>query len=409
MTVFSGQYDYCYYARMHLNMIKQMERFARSDQSIISLGQGIPSAPAAAYIHAEVIRALSQASDIDRYSDPLGLPQLRERLAERLQLSDMQYAPHEIMVTAGAIEGINATLQTLITDDKTEVILPSPTYSAYQRAISCAKGTTVPIILQENKNWQLAIADVEAAITKKTAAVLLCNPNNPTGSLYDKQTLIALCRLAMQHHFMLIIDEVYGNMIFDDNELYNPCTNPAFRKHIVRVVSFSKDFSLTGWRIGFLHSDAQVVQRITPIHDTLINCAPVVSQYAAMAALDIYNDVVRRNSLIYTHRRHIMQSYLDDMSQSISYSPAAGGYFLFPKLHISADAHQFCLGLMRHAHVIAIPGDDFGPGGEQHIRLCFGRSAEDIHEGMKRLRNYFLKPRRQLQKIGRLDSGLTGV
>jgi aspartate/methionine/tyrosine aminotransferase len=372
---------------MQLNMIKQMERYARSDPSIISLGQGIPAEPAAKQIHEAVIRALRQP-DIDRYSDPLGLLQLRERIVDRLHQAGMVYGTHEVLVTAGAIEGVNATLQTLITPEKTEVILPTPTYSAYERAIACTKGVTVPILLNESTSWELAVADVEAAINDKTAAVLLCNPNNPTGSLYDRRTITALCRLAKQHNFMLIVDEVYGNMVFDNATLYTPCVEPAFRRNVVRVVSFSKDFCLTGWRIGFLHSDETVIRRIAPVHDTLINCAPVISQYAAMAALDIYDEIVEGNRLSYSRRRHIMQSHLDTMSNWFSYTPAEGGYFLFPKLKLTHDAQRFCYDLMSRSQIIAIPGDDFGPGGEGHIRLCFGRSAQDINEGMRRIRTY---------------------
>jgi len=339
-------------------MIKQMERYARVDSSIISLGQGIPDAPAAQTIHQEVINALRRSNGIDRYSDPQGLPVLRQRICDKLLQSNMQYAEDEIVVTTGAIEALSATLLTFVTSQKTEVIVPTPTYSAYERAIKCAKGVPVAVQLREEQNWQLDIADVEAAISPKTAAILL------------------------------IIDEVYGNMIFDNEKLYSPCTNQTFKKTIVRIVSFSKDFNLTGWRIGFLHSDQEIVRQIVPIHDTLVNCAPVVSQYAAMAALDIYDTVIRQNHSSYWRRRDIMQRYLERMPDWFESLSPAGGYFLFPRLLRCSDASQFCHDLLRMAGVIAIPGEDFGKGGEGHIRLCFGRSEADIHAGMQKLEQY---------------------
>jgi len=372
---------------MKLNMIKQMERFARSDPSIVSLGQGIPNAPAADMVHARVIEAIRQSSDIDRYSDPLGLPVLRNRIAQLLQQSGMDYADDEIMVTAGAIEAINATLQTFVTRNKREVIMPVPTYSAYERAIRCAKGTPVPIRLHAENGWQLDVNAIERAINSKTAAILLCNPNNPTGSLYSRETLVRLCELAKQHRFLLILDEVYGNMVFGDGELYSPCVDPAFRKNVVRIVSFSKDFNLTGWRIGFLHADRHIIEKITPVHDTLINCAPVASQYAAMAALDLHDEIIGNNRKAYEQRRNVMQQYLDDMAEWLSYTPVQGGYFFFPKLLIDVSASKFCYELMDKAKVIAIPGHDFGTD-DTYIRLCFGRSLQDIHTGMERIHSY---------------------
>lgn len=368
-------------------MIKQMERHARANPSVISLGQGIPDAKAHPMIRQAVIHALDHAEDIDRYSDPLGLPALRHKISLQLHHVNMNYDVDEIIVTAGAIEAINACLQTFVSTSKPEVILPTPTYSAYSRAITCAKGVSVEVALHEDRQWQLDIEEVKAAVSPRTCAMLICNPNNPTGSLYSKETILALLELAKTYNFYLIIDEVYGNMIYDGRELYTPCTSDTYRKQIVRVVSFSKDFNLTGWRVGFLHGGRKVIKKIVPIHDTLVNCAPVVSQYAAIAALDIYKTIINDNRGSYLRRRNIMADYLHQMSEWFDTTLPSGGYFFFPRLLGSGQALEFCQDLLKIG-IIAIPGDDFGPGGEQHIRLCFGRSEADIHTGMQRIKSY---------------------
>jgi aminotransferase len=377
-----------YSSSMQLNMIKQMERHARQDTSIVSLGQGIPAGRAAPEIHDYVTHKLVECADIDMYSDPLGLPLLRHMIAGNLTRSGMRYNTDEIIVTSGAIEALNAALLTLILDSTNEVILPTPTYSAYERAIHVARGTVVPLPLQETDNWSLDIQKLESLVTEHTAAVLLCNPNNPTGTCYDRATLARICQLAVDHNFVVILDEVYGNMIYGDSPLYTPAREPKWKDNIIRIVSFSKDFNLTGWRIGYLHSSQKLVERIVPTHDTLINCAPVVSQYAAVAALTIADSIISANRTAYTRRRQLMAEYLDSMPAYFSYVMPEGGYFFFPKLLNGSKAQEFCYDLLNKAQVIAIPGPDFGNGGEHHVRLCFGRSINDIHEGMTRIKRY---------------------
>jgi aminotransferase len=186
----------------------------------------------------------------------------------------------------------------------------------------------------------------------------------------------------------VITDEVYGNMLYGQAGLYSPAQDGTFHRRVVRIMSFSKDFCLTGWRIGFLHSDRTLIDQILPVHDTLVNCAPVISQRAAEVALHIADEVFTLNRVAYKKQKSAMESYLDAMPYAFSYIPPQGGYFLFPRLLPEISAETFCYDVLEKAGVIAVPGNDFGPGGERHIRLCFGRSLNDIHHGMQRLQKY---------------------
>lgn len=372
---------------MQLNAIKRMERLARGDPSIVSLGQGIPFGRSDEHIRNAVRMALRDNPAIDRYSDPLGLTKLRQKIASQLEEQNIIYDTDEIMVTCGAIEAINTTLLALVTSQKDEVIVPTPTYSAYSRAVTLARGKLVPVQLNGATDWQLELAQVATSITSRTAALLICNPNNPTGSLYNKRTLLALCEMAKQRDFKIIIDEVYGNMCYD-TKFFTPAVEPTYRSQIVRVVSFSKDFNLTGWRIGYLHTDKSLIKQLVPVHDTLVNCSPLPSQCAALAALEIAPRILAANRRVYRHHRRVMAKHLDAMSEWFDYSLPDGGYFFFPRLKITTNAKVFCNELARQAQVVVVPGEDFGPGGARHIRLCFGRSLADINEGMRRIENY---------------------
>lgn len=368
---------------MQLNLIKQFERQARNNPDIISLGQGIPSSRADDRIHQAVIEALQSQTTIDTYSDPAGIPELRMAIAGQLRQAGMQYNHDEVIITAGAIEGLNVTLQTLITSERCEVVMPTPCYSAYSRAIALAGGTVVAVQLNESEQWSLASQDIIDRISTKTAAILLCNPNNPTGTVYDEITLRAIMDAAVQHDIPVIVDEVYGNMTFLHEPLYSPAQDPAYKSHVVRIVSFSKDFNLTGWRIGFMHTSSALVTKILPVHDTLINCAPVVSQYAALAALNIAPEIIARNKAYYYRNLQLMQQQLAELKELVDFTVPAGGYFFFPRLHTITDDVAFCQELASNG-VIVIPGSDFGAQDGQHVRLCFGRSTEDITLGMKR-------------------------
>jgi aminotransferase len=374
---------------MELNMIKQMERFARQDSTIISLGQGVPSGRAAEFIHRNVITAITNDPTIDQYSDPLGLPELRQKIVRNLKTNGMHYLANEVLISSGAIEAFNATLLSYVSATKNEVVVPVPTYSAYERAVQLASGSMIPLALNEANNWQLNIKQVEQATSDKTAAILLCNPNNPTGSMYDKALLKQICQLAKDRGFLVIIDEVYGNMTYDVASLYTPAQEPAFKKQVVRIVSFSKDFKLTGWRIGFLHSHQSIVDTIVPVHDTLVNCATVVSQHAALAALEVSEVIITSNRISYGHRKQLMQQHLDVLAPWLSYIEPRGGYFFFPKLRIDMTATAFCHDLLQKEKIVCIPGADFGDD-DTHIRLCFGRSVADITTAMQRIHHYLV-------------------
>lgn len=374
---------------MKMNAIKQMEHFARTQPGAISLSQGIPFLNSDEALRKAAIEALEQGK-VDAYSDPQGIKELRHEIASDLQANGMDYSSEEIIVTAGAIEALSATLLTILNETKNEVIIPTPTYSAYFKVVQVAKGRAVPIKLHEDRGWRLDINELEKNISDKTAVILICNPNNPTGNIYSKDQLDQLCELAKKYNLVLILDEVYKNMVFEQGHWYVPCENSNNKNYIVRIVSFSKDFALSGWRVGYLHTSQVMVDRILPVHDALINCTPVISQYAAIEAIRQSKRIFENNIQTYTKNRDIMVSYLDKLNGYLDYSMPQGSYFFFPKFKQPTDESKFCEQLFEEQKVTVVPGDDFGPGGENHLRICFGRSEEAVKEGMERLAKFVL-------------------
>jgi aminotransferase len=371
---------------MQLDTIKAMERLARQDESVISLGQGIPASNLDIVLRQAAIKVI-QAGSADAYSDPQGLLELRRAIARQTASENVHYSVEETIITAGAIEAINVALRSVITPERPVVIIPTPSYSAYFALVEQAHGTVRQLPLDESRGWALSLGRLKKQIDKNVAAILLCNPNNPTGTIHDRQTMQGVAEIASSAGVPLIIDEVYRHITYQPG-FYSPAEATTYRNTVIRVMSFSKDFAMTGWRVGYIQAAASRIPRLTAIHDSLVNCAPVISQYVALAALEESKRIFASNQQLYQQRRLEMQKWLDATTGIEDYTIPAGGYFFFPRLVPGQTSNHVAKELVARG-VATVPGDAFGAGGEGHIRLCFGRSSEAIQQGMQRVVQYY--------------------
>ena len=253
---------------LRLSVIKQMELRAAKFPSVISLAQGVPSFDTPECIKRRVELALKQGV-VAKYSLSPGIAELRELIEIKLAEQNMFYDfEKEILVTAGSIEGITATLLA-ITESGDEVIIPEPTYTSYREVIILAGCTPVYVALSEEKGWAFELEKYEAAITPKTKAIFYCNPNNPTGTIYSKEQLLGLAALAEKHNLYLLSDEVYKDFIFEPGKtIFSLAELPALRRRVIRLFSFSKSYAMTGWRVGYLHADESIAREILKVHDS---------------------------------------------------------------------------------------------------------------------------------------------
>ncbi len=375
---------------INLSPIKEMELRASKVPGVVSLAQGIPSFDTHELIKEGAIEKAKEGK-VAKYSLSPGLLELREAIGNRLLEEGMEYDfETEIIITAGAIEAITASLLAVLEKGE-EVIIPSPTYTSYQEAIKVAGGKPVFVDLDEEKRWAFSAEKLEQKISSKTKAILFCNPNNPTGTIYTKEQLLQIANLAEKHDLYLISDEVYKDFIYTKEKIFSLAQVPELKKRVIRVFSFSKAYAMTGWRVGYLHSDRKVVQEILKIHDSLITCAPVISQYAALVALELGEGIVKFYREEYLKRRGIICSWLDKLSSFFSYQVPNSSYFVFPRYKFSNQKSWEVAGeLLEKAKIVAVPGVAFGPNGEFHLRFSFGRDEEDIHEFFQRLESYLL-------------------
>ena len=379
-------------ADVKLSPIKAIELAASRVPDVISLAQGIPSFDTPEPIKSFVQQKIAEG-ECAKYSLTPGLPQLRECIAESLLQEAMHYDPdQEIIVSCGSIEAIAATLLAL-TQPGDEIILPSPSYASYQEVVRIAGCTPRFAPLHEEQNFAFNEEAFEDCLSPHTRAILYCNPNNPTGTVFSETETRALIALAERHNLFLIIDEAYKDFVYTPEVYFSPAQVAAVRRRIVRIFTFSKAYGMTGWRVGYLHSDARNVQEILKVHDALVTCAPVVSQYAALAALEYGQDHIASFRQAFKQRRDLMLTYLDQLSHVFDYQKPEGAYFVFPRLKDvvthAHNSHALAYDILEKAKVAVVPGSAFGPSGEAHIRLNFGRESDAITTAFERLTDYF--------------------
>jgi aminotransferase len=382
---------------INLSPIKDMELRASRIPGVVSLAQGVPSFDTPETIKRAAIRAIEQGR-VAKYSLAPGLLELREVITQKLEQENKLYDfEEEVIVTAGSIEAITATMLAILAPGD-EVLVPDPTYTSYQPAIKVAGGVPVFVPLEEQNHWSFDIAELEKRITPKTKALLFCNPNNPTGTIFTRNQLHAVAQLAIKHDFYILSDEVYKDFIFDyDGKFYSLAEMRGIRDRLIYIFSFSKAYAMTGWRIAYLATHHDLAKKILGVHDVLVTCAPVVSQYAALGALEMADEDLSGYHKIYKARRDLICRRLDKLKHVFEYQKPDSAYFVFPRVKEDilermasiGDSKRFAIELLEKAKVATVPGAAFGPCGENHIRMCFGRSEEDIDLAFDRMEKFF--------------------
>jgi len=372
--------------------IHEMTRLSKQYDDVAFLSWAKPTTGTPKNINDAVIEAINKGLT-GGYSQSEGLPELREEIVKKLKKdNNIEANTSQIIVTVGAIEGLAASVLATI-DPGDEVILPTPTYSTHITQVKLASGIPVLVPLIEEENFALDIEAIKNAITPKTKAVLFCTPNNPTGTVFPESTLRELGKIALEHNLTVITDEAYEYFTFDGSKHFSMASIPELSKNVITNYTFTKTYAMTGWRIGYLHADEEILTQIKKAHIPLSICAPVASQYAAIAALKGSQDCIEEFRLHYLKARNLMCERLDRLDSVFEYNKPEGSYLMFPKIlgDQGNDSITFSKNLLKEARVSTTPGIAFGPTGENHIRLSFCVPEEMINKAFDRMEEYFRK------------------
>lgn len=369
--------------------IKEMALLAAKVPGAIPFAWGIPFIETPIHIRNALKNALDQDPDLGKYSPSLGLPELRKLIAQDIKQKYKVVAdPNSVMVTAGAMEALMCVFQAIVNPED-EVIMTSPGFSSHIQQILLAGGTPKFLPLIEEKNWAIDLAVLPKLITPKTKAIVLCSPCNPTGSIFSKKELDTIAEAVLKHNLILVTDEPYRFLTFNNKTPYSLVSDKKLRHNRIACFSFSKEFAMTGYRVGYVFAENNLLMQILKVHDATIVSAPRPSQVAAIAALKGNRDCVENLKKTLENRRNLMCSYLDKMNKWFSYIPPLGSYYVFPKfLPAHKDIKKIAIDMLFEARVAVVPGTAFGPTGNHHLRFCFGCTEEDIKVGMERLHKW---------------------
>ncbi len=372
--------------------IHEMTRLSKQYDDVAFLSWAKPTTGTPKHINDAVIEAINKGLT-GGYSQSEGLQELREEIVKKLKRdNNIEANISQIIVTVGAIEGLAASVLATI-DPGDEVILPTPTYSTHITQVRLASGIPVLVPLNEDNNFALDIEAIKKAITPNTKAIMFCTPSNPTGTVFPENTLRELGKIALDHNITLIIDEAYEYFTFDDAKHFSMASIPELRKNVITNYTFTKTYAMTGWRIGYIHADEEIITQIKKAHIPLSICAPVASQYAAIAALRGSQECIQEFRSHYVNARNLMCERLDRLDSVFEYSKPEGSYLMFPKIlgKQGNDSIAFCKNLLKEARVSTTPGIAFGPTGENHLRLSFCVPENMINKAFDRMDNYFGK------------------
>ncbi|MHA1466106.1 MAG: pyridoxal phosphate-dependent aminotransferase [Candidatus Heimdallarchaeaceae archaeon] len=367
-----------------------MTRLSKEIEDVAFLSWAKPTSDTPEHIKEGAIDAIKSGL-VGGYTTSAGLVELRQEIVKKLARDNaVKTSISEVITTVGAIEGLCAAVFAIL-DPGDEVILPSPTYSTHIRLVRLALGKPVMVPLIEEENFALDIEGIRKAITPKTKAIIYCSPNNPTGTVFPEKQLRQLAEIALEYNLMIITDEAYEYFVFDDHKHFSIASIPEMRKKTISCYTFTKTYAMTGWRIGYLHADEELIPHITKTHIPLAICAPVVSQYAALAALKGSQKCVKEFRDHYLATRNLMCERLDNLDNVFSYNKPGGSYLMFPKIELEEgkDSSAFCKRMLREAKVSTTPGIAFGPTGESHLRLSFCVPEKEINKAFDRMEAYF--------------------
>ena len=367
-----------------VSLIRRMFDLAPQVPGAISLAVGEPGFATPAHIVEAGCAALRDG--FTKYSPNAGYLELREAIAEKVaRVNGYRVDPAtEVFATVGAMEALTLTFMVGI-DPGDEVIVTDPSYTNFEGQITLAGGRTVFVPTDSEHGFVPDLGAVEAAITPRTRALLVNSPSNPTGAVYPRDVLHGLAELCVRHDLLLVSDETYEALTYGDIRNVSPASFPGLRDRTVSIHSFSKEYAMTGWRIGYLTGPAPMLRVMATVQEQMASCVNAATQRAALAALRGPQDCVETMRRAYQARRDLVVRRLSAMPGVRCPSPD-GAFYAFPDVRaITRDTQALAERLLFDHGVVVSPGEAFGPRSAGFLRLSYASSDEDLAAGLDRL------------------------
>jgi len=375
-------------SRISPSGIRKFFDLLASIEGVISLGVGEPDYATPWHIREAAIYSLEKGYTM--YTSNLGTPELRKELSRYLKDNyNLAYDPDsELLITVGVSEGLDLAMRAILNPGD-EVIMPDPCYVSYNPCVMLAGGIPVMVPTNQESNFEISPADIEARVTSQTKGILIGYPANPTGAVMTRDKLSQIAEVARRHQLLVISDEIYAKLVYG---VEHACfaSLPEMKESTILLGGFSKAYAMTGWRIGYAAATREVIAAMTKIHQYTMLCASIMGQVAATEALRAGEDSIAEMVEEYNRRRLVIVKGLNDIGLPC-FEPR-GAFYAFPSIRgTGMTSEEFAERLLIEEKVAVVPGTAFGQCGEGYVRCCYATSLADIEEALSRMKRFVAK------------------
>jgi len=365
-------------------IFEEVIRREKAGEKIIHLNIGRPDFDTPKNIKEAAKKALDEGKV--HYASNYGIPELRDAIAQKTeQENNIVYDPAgEIVVTVGANEGVLLAMMGLLNPGD-EVLIPDPVWLHYFYCAQLAGAVPISVPTREENEFVPSIADFKSLLTEKTKMIVLTSPNNPTGAVASAEALDALAQLAKEKDLFVISDEIYESMVYDGNRHISIASLPGMKERTIIVNGFSKKYSMTGWRLGWICSDKELMSAMIRIHQYTTVCVTTFAQYGAAEALTGPQDEINRMITEFDRRRGFVYDQLKAMPGIKTLRPK-GAFYIFPNITgTGKTSEEITNYLLEEAKIAVVPGSVFGNYGEGYIRISYANSYENLEIAMNNM------------------------
>lgn len=380
--------EYMPFSGIRLVMEKATQMDAQGE-NVIHLELGRPD-----FDTPEVIKEAAYKSIQDGnvfYTSNYGTIQLRTSIAKKLkEENNVDYDPSEILVTVGVGEGTFDAFGAFLEKDD-EVLIPDPVWLNYIHVPEFFGAKAVPYTLKEENDYQIDLEELESKITDRTKMIVIISPNNPTGGVLERGVLEKLADIAIRRNLMVMSDEIYEKLIFDKKKHVSIASLPGMKERTITLNGFSKAYSMTGWRLGYMAAPKEIIAGAVRLHQHINTCASSFVQESAIAALEKAEPDVQAMLKEYQRRRDYLVNAINDID-GLSCNVPKGAFYLFVNIKkLGKTSLEMTEYFLDEAKVATVPGSAFGKAGEGYIRLSYASSYENLVEACDRLKKAVAK------------------
>ena len=369
------------------SLIRSIFNLAKTMDDVVDFTLGDPDVQPHQAIKDAACQAIQEGRT--RYSQNAGLLELRETIhTYYLRKEGFDYDPvSEIMVSVGAMEGLYLAFLSML-DDGDEVIIPAPYYVNYVQMVQLCHATPVIVDNPNAEALSFNVEDIVSAITPKTKAIIINTPSNPSGKLIPWEKVEALAKIAKEHDLVVVADEVYKCLIYDGKPFRSIVSIEGMRERTILVNSLSKEFCMTGYRLGYVLGPQEIIAAMTKLQENVAACAPLPSQYAGIEALSGREDYSKNMVDVFTERRNVLYNGLKALPKIKCMLPEATFYMMVDISATGMSSLDFALALLKNARVAVVPGIAYGKSCDKYVRIAFTLDKSRIEEGVKRIRSF---------------------